>query len=131
MDSPIEKNSNDLNLKNWKVKLFILNSEGSWDDYGCGVLSFLTESSIENDLYNYICIQKIQEDNENLIVDQEKIKKIKNENIIDCLLYVKIEKDYVFEKQHDFIISWADQLLNEEFALSFIDPIAANETWSI
>ena len=134
MDSNTEKNGKDLNYKNWKVKLFLLNGEGTWDDYGCGILSFQNEandedSSIKSD---YLYIQKSAEENENLTMDEMKLNKLKNTakgKMKDCLLYAKIEKDYVFERQHDFIISWIDRILEEEIALSFIDQIAANETW--
>ena len=136
MEASLEKNSKDMNYKNWKVKLFILNGEGAWDDYGCGILSFLNEANEENNFIktDYLFIQKTLEENENLTVDETKAIKLKKNSqgkMKDCLLYSKIEKDYVFERQHDFIISWIDRLLEEEIALSFIDQIAANETWFI
>ena len=57
------------------------------------------------------------------------MRKNASEKMRDCLLFTKIEKDYSFERQHDYIISWIDKNLEEEIAISFIDPIAANETW--
>ncbi len=133
MDLSAEKNIKDLNYKNWKVKVFILNGEGSWDDYGCGILSFINDYNEDSlNKSDYLYIKKTVEENENLSVDETKANKLKKNfkgKMQDCLLYAKIEKDYVFERQHDFIISWIDRVLDEEIALSFIDQIAANETW--
>lgn len=126
--------SKDLNYKNWQVKLFLLNSEGAWDDYGCGVFSIINDKSEDNELNssNYFYIRKSSQLNENLISDEakaNKLKKFAKEDRDECLLYAKIEKECVYEKQNGYIITWVDKNLEEEIAISFWDPIAANETW--
>lgn len=126
----------DLNSKNWQVKLFLLNAEGTWDDYGCGIFSITSENQDVNGLEcsNYFLIRKTNQLNESVVVDESKSSKLKKyakENEDDYLLYTKIEKDCVFEKQNGYIITWIDKILDEEVAISFWDPIAANETWLV
>ncbi len=132
--SSLESNTKDP-LDIWKVKLFLLNPEGSWDDYGCGFLSFRTDYSEDQTSIKgcYIYIEKaFDETDSNLTIEESramKLKKNANDHVKECLLFTKIERDFLFERQHDFIISWIDKNLEEEIAISFMDPIAANETW--
>ncbi|KAL8156782.1 hypothetical protein AgCh_001768 [Apium graveolens] len=83
-------------LINQRVKVYLLNSDGKWDDRGTGYLTVHhTKGSEDHVLY---------------VVDEEDS---------DTLLLHHISPEDIYRKEEDTIISWRDQEYSSEIALSF------------
>ena len=91
-----------LNHENWKVKVFLLNKVGDWDDCGTGILFF--ENQKTDISANYLKVMKLKDENheDQNISSEKKLKLSKGMQFSDgeCLLWEKIDEDLSFEKQN-------------------------------
>jgi hypothetical protein len=129
-------------VPNWKVKVYLLNDVGNWDDCGTGTLEFCKIPKMEEEC-DYFKVTKVEDKGlpPTQAVSNERLEKLRNGNPnSNVILFLPLQKQYDFEKQGgklilnsltglDSIISWLHQEIAEEIALSFLDTMAANETW--
>ncbi|CDW88124.1 UNKNOWN [Stylonychia lemnae] len=111
------QNMTSISQSKWRAKLYQLNHQGSWDDYGTGEFS-LIKDKIDGEYY----MQLINE------VDKE-----------TELLRMKISSSSSLQRQRgisqyyqfltDTIITWLYDKDMIDFALSFQDSKGAQETW--
>lgn len=86
---------------NWKVKVYLLNDTGNWDDCGTGTLeiSRLSKNGEENEYF-----QVTRQDDNTVthptVVSSERLQKLKSENTNQkVILYLPISKTFQFDKQ--------------------------------
>lgn len=108
--------------KEWRAKLYQLNTEGGWDDMGtgqCGI--FVTVEEEEDELF--------QRDG---VMENIHYIKLTSESDGIELLNSKITMKLDYHRQRDTIITWFDSLdTNMDLAISFQDLDGAKETWNI
>ena len=107
MDKLIKQNG--LNL-NWKVKVYLLNATGNWDDCGTGVL----EEALDIDENEYLKIWT----NDELIkgrstdISEERFEKLKGKLADDdeVLLFLPVHKRNKYEKQGGILVTSTAEL---------------------
>lgn len=50
------------NSMNWKVKVYLLNSSGNWDDYGTGMLQLSREMNVNTEIEEEYLIVKSRDE---------------------------------------------------------------------
>jgi len=90
-----------------RVKVYVLNQEGSWDDRGTGLVN----------------VEMIKECN------QAGFRVRSEEDPAVVVLQTKIFHEDVFHRQVDTIITWVDPEKKEEVALSFQEISGAQSLW--
>jgi hypothetical protein len=86
---------------NWKVKVYLLNEGGNWDDCGTGSLELHYDPDNEK-LCDYIQVVKVEDRGQPhaQMVSHERLEKLKKGNQNPTvILYSTVEKEYDFEKQ--------------------------------
>ena len=86
---------------NWKVKVYLLNDTGNWDDCGTGTLE-LTRVSKNSEETEYFQVTR-QDDNAAalpIIVPGDRLQKLKSDNPNPkVILHLPISKNFQFDKQ--------------------------------
>ena len=88
-------------VPNWKVKVYLLNDVGNWDDCGTGTLEICKNAKNEEEC-DYFKVTKVEDKSQPAaqLVSVERLEKLKrlspSPNII---LYLPLQKEYEFEKQ--------------------------------
>lgn len=97
------------NEKSWRVKVYHLETDGTWNEVGTGNVYY----------------RKIHEMGAFLVVESETDASI--------LLQSKISLDEIYDRQNENIILWNEVIGNVDFgiALSFQDTIGCQSIWSI
>ena len=97
------QNIGEMKNYDWKVKVYLLSEFGNWNDCGTGILKIVSQinpsTEDESDFLQVIAKEdSLQED---LIkeVPYEKLIKIADKKIPDCVLSRKINKVNTYEKQ--------------------------------
>jgi len=85
----------------WRVKVYLLNDHGNWDDYGTGVLELVKEvQSDEEKEFLKITTTDDSLRNNSSQLDPEKLNKLKGEcTSPNVLLYLPILQSNQYEKQ--------------------------------
>ena len=96
-----EQNSNKHPHQNWKVKVYLLNELGHWDDCGTGILEIVQETIFEPPI-DFFLVKRIEEqiDDSTSPISEERLQRIagKSKNG-KSILYLPILKENQFEKQ--------------------------------
>ena len=91
---------------NWRVKVYLLNLSGNWDDCGTGILDMSKGSSDmggENVEYFKVFSTEEEQNPSGITISPEKLNKLKgNELNPKYILYLPILKKDQFEKQGGF-----------------------------
>eukprot|EP00277_Geminigera_cryophila_P001172 CAMPEP_0179422572 /NCGR_PEP_ID=MMETSP0799-20121207/10505_1 /TAXON_ID=46947 /ORGANISM="Geminigera cryophila, Strain CCMP2564" /LENGTH=783 /DNA_ID=CAMNT_0021196723 /DNA_START=344 /DNA_END=2692 /DNA_ORIENTATION=+ len=95
--------------QNRRVKVYVLGSDGQWDDRGTGYVT--CELISEHDALGL-----------RVLSEQESNKE---------LLSTKIFEEEVFQRQGDTIVTWTNPETREDVALSFQEAAGAQEVWEI
>ena len=87
--------------QNWRVKVYLLNADGNWDDCGSGSLQAITDTSAGIEII-YLHVTSTEEAAKNMSseITLERLKKLQGEKEdLNCVLYqpIKLRNDY--EKQ--------------------------------
>lgn len=119
--------------QNWRVKVYLLNAEGNWDDCGSGTLSAIIDTSSGIEII-YLSVVGTEEAAKNISseITIDRLRKLQGESEdLKCVMKqpIKLRNDY--EKQGDSIITWADEEIDEEIALSFLDTSVTRDIWHI
>ncbi len=118
------KEEDGIQVSNWRVKVFLMNEEGSWDDSGTGTLRI-------QKIVNF----RLQSQ------DTDYFLMVESESSEDELINSKIKLDSIYQRQRglakkfklklETIITWTEEDINNDIALSFQDLEAAQETWEL
>jgi len=95
--------------QNRRVKVYVLGSDGQWDDRGTGYVNCELIAD-----YDALGLRVISE--------QEANKE---------LLVTKIFEEEVFQRQGDTIVTWTNPETREDVALSFQEATGAQEVWEM
>ena len=96
-----QKNTNN----SWRVKVYLLNLSGNWDDCGTGILDISKGSSDtdarEEDIeYFKVFSTEDEQKLSGITISSEKLNKLKDKELNPkCILYLPILKSNQFEKQ--------------------------------
>eukprot|EP00286_Rhodomonas_abbreviata_P015508 CAMPEP_0181330680 /NCGR_PEP_ID=MMETSP1101-20121128/24043_1 /TAXON_ID=46948 /ORGANISM="Rhodomonas abbreviata, Strain Caron Lab Isolate" /LENGTH=122 /DNA_ID=CAMNT_0023439981 /DNA_START=120 /DNA_END=485 /DNA_ORIENTATION=+ len=94
---------------NRRVKVYVLGSDGQWDDRGTGYVN--CEMIREYDSVGFRVLAENAADKE--------------------LLVSKIFEEDVFQRQGDTIVTWTNPETREDVALSFQEAVGAQEVWEL
>ncbi len=89
-----------------RVKLYLLNDDGQWDDRGTGHIS----CQYSQELQGFGLFLRSEADN-------------------DELLGQRIVSEDIYQHQNETIITWTDPASNADYALSFQENEGCNEMW--
>ena len=89
-----------------RVKLYLLNDDGQWDDRGTGHIS----CQYNQDLQGFGLFLRSEADNEELLGQ-------------------RIVSEDIYQHQNETIITWTDPASNADYALSFQENEGCNEMW--
>jgi len=120
------------NNRNWRVKVYVLDKDGEWCDCGAGVLEVKMETFSGKELqFIQVTTDPDLAKNNPPKAPVELLSKLKRgtEDDDGKILHLPILAENTFESQDDSIISWIDNELQEEIAISFLDTLAMRETW--
>ena len=95
--------------QNRRVKVYVLGSDGQWDDRGTGYVN--CELIAEHDALGLRVLSE-QDANKELLV-------------------TKIFEEEVFQRQGDTIVTWTNPETREDVALSFQEAAGAQEVWEM
>lgn len=95
--------------QNRRVKVYVLGSDGQWDDRGTGYVN--CELIAEHDALGL-----------RVLSEQDASKE---------LLVTKIFEEEVFQRQGDTIVTWTNPETREDVALSFQEAAGAQEVWEM
>jgi len=95
--------------QNRRVKVYVLGSDGQWDDRGTGYVT--CELISEHDALGLRVLSEHESNKE--------------------LLSTKIFEEEVFQRQGDTIVTWTNPETREDVALSFQEAAGAQEVWEI
>ena len=91
---------------NWRVKVYLLNLSGNWDDCGTGILEIskgLLDAEEEDIQYFKVFSTEDEPNSSSITVSTEKLNHLKGkETNPRCILYLPILKKNQFEKQGGF-----------------------------
>eukprot|EP01130_Rhizamoeba_saxonica_P016955 TRINITY_DN7970_c0_g1_i1.p1 TRINITY_DN7970_c0_g1~~TRINITY_DN7970_c0_g1_i1.p1 ORF type:complete len:703 (-),score=164.01 TRINITY_DN7970_c0_g1_i1:78-2186(-) len=94
--------------KQFRVKVYKLNEEGTWDDEGTGYV---------------VC------DSPNGTSDGASLKVWAEEDHSQMLLSSVISEEDIYQRQQDTLIVWNEPVDEIDLALSFQDPVGCNDLW--
>ena len=89
-----------------RVKLYLLNDEGQWDDRGTGHIS----CQYSQELQGFGLFLRSEADNEELLGQ-------------------RIVSEDIYQHQNETIITWTDPVSHADYALSFQENEGCNEMW--
>jgi hypothetical protein len=96
-----EHNGNKNSHRNWKVKVYLLNEMGNWDDCGTGILELIKENSLGEEI-DFFHVQRIEDaiEDSSPFIPEDKSQKLKgNTDNPKIILHTPISADSQFEKQ--------------------------------
>jgi len=94
------------NEQTWRVKVYLLNQQGNWDDLGTGVFELVKEVKLEEEMeYLKVVATDDSSKTNSPQIDSEKQAKLKGDSTLDrCILYLPILQSNHYEKQSGKII---------------------------
>jgi len=96
--------------QNRRVKVYVLGSDGQWDDRGTG---YVSEVQLNTEL------------------DAVGLRVVSEQEATKELLVTKIFEEEVFQRQGDTIVTWTNPETREDVALSFQEAAGAQEVWEM
>jgi hypothetical protein len=96
-----EHNNHKHSHQNWKVKVYLLNEHGNWDDGGTGILEIIKDDSFGQEL-DFFHVKRIEDQIEDSSspISEERLLKIKgNDHNPKIILHLPILLENQFEKQ--------------------------------